>query len=681
MKTKWMLAILILALALVSCAQELQTPAPSGCVTVETSKGRKSFTSLEMAFDSVEKGESATIYVNEDIVLKSQITVENKRITLTDSGDAVVITRDFSTVGANRMFFIKGDGYLTVKGSNSGSITIDGSLSSPDESLVDRNVFYVGDGAADTEATLELSTDAVIRNNKTSAKGGAALVNGKLILRGAKVLDNSTTDNGGAFQISYNAEFKMYSGTIRNNSANHGGGVNLARDTTVQISGGSFIGNTAVSGGGNLYIPTSSQGVTISGGFFSGGKYGEKDNDIGIANKATVKVNGVFSCENIEIRGKETRIELNAALGNTKFKVTTTAEMTGEERAALFTGTNPKEYGAFKFQGLQGSMFNDNEHAHIKFFASPVDYKEWGDCTYIEFPDGANMLVDCAQYSDDCQTGGAIAKELWALGIEKIDICLLTHYHSDHANGFKAIFEEAKISVGQFISSPYMPESGYSWLEKDLKTYGGTKKLVSAGSEFKLGGSTFQVLWPDKDQLTPVPRETTTDAGKAYTDDDPPALGGSLDMNSKGLVVMMKYGSSKVLFTGDIYANKIAYKNWDYTAYDNKNSEEYLVKKYKGTDTLNADIMTAPHHGKRTSSSEALIAAVSPAYAIAMGGNYDAGNCVQGSETKHLSARYTEAGAVFYLTGSTAKSCKNALNKNVYVELTGGGYIVTADGN
>ena len=315
-------------------------------------------------------------------------------------------------------------------------------------------------------------------------------------------------------------------------------------------------------------------------------------------------------------------------------------------------------------------MFKDGLNAHIRFFASPVTGKEWGDCTYIEFPDGTNMLIDCGQLNDSYSTGSAIAKELSDCGVHKIDACILTHYHSDHANGFKALFEETDIKVGTFISSPYIPKTGYQWLNYDLAINGVDKMTVAAGDTFEYGGAQFKVLWPVRENLTPVPEKNSTDAAGVYTDENPPVLGGSLDVNSKSLVIMMKYGTTKVLFTGDIYANRIAYsgaENWDYTGYDNPNSEEHLVEMYAGTDALDADIMTAPHHGKRTSSSVEFISAVSPAYAVAMGGNYQ-------SDVKD---RYTAAGAVFYLTGSTATAYKNALNKNVYVKLTGDGYLVT----
>ncbi|MBR5669232.1 MAG: MBL fold metallo-hydrolase, partial [Spirochaetales bacterium] len=573
---------------------------------------------------------------------------------------------------ANRMFVITGTGILSVTGSDDASLIIDGSVKSDGENPANRNVFLVGSGESDTQATLRLSYGVTVRNNTTTAKGGCALVNGKAVLEGAVIEKNSTTDNGGAFQISYNAGFVMTSGTIRYNSGNYGGGINLAKTTEVTISGGSMLYNSAQSGGGNLYVPAGAEKVTVSGGSFMGGEYGsdgKKQNDIAIGNNAVVTFNGIFTCGFLEVRGKGSRMNLTASHGNSNIYVSSTVSgLTAEDKKALFTGAYSSEYGFFRFD--EGSMFNDSQNVRIRFFASPAsDTAEgWGDCTYIEFPDGTNMLIDCGQNNGTYSAGSAIAKELWSYGIRKIDTAVLTHYHSDHLNGFRAVMEEAKIKIGTFVSSSYRPKSGYSWLDSDLKACGAAKLTVSAGDSFQRGGADFSVLWPESDSLSPVPDVNSTDAKGTYTDDNPPVIGGSLDLNSKTLVIMMSYGGTKILFTGDIYRNGLSYNGRDYTGYDNRNSEEYLVLKYAGTDTLDADIMTAPHHGKRTSSSQTLIDAVSPSFAVAMGG-------VLHSDVR---ARYVEAGSEFYLTGSSGHAFDGALNGDVYVKITDSCYEVTA---
>ncbi|MBO4387933.1 MAG: MBL fold metallo-hydrolase [Spirochaetales bacterium] len=627
-------------------------------VTLTVSGRTTGCDTLEQAFEAAPGGQQSVITVYKDVVLSRQLTVAGKSVTLTDGGSDVTITRAFSSDSGNRMFVITDGGSLTLRGSTEGSLTVDGSRAEASENLSGRNVFLVGTGENDSTASLSLLFGVTVRNNVTSAKGGAALVNGTLTLDGAVVEHNTSSDNGGAFQISYNGTLKVFSGTIRSNSANYGGGVNAARTTTVLIAGGSFENNTATTGGGNLYIPSQSQGVTICGGSFTGGKLKNDANSIDIANGSadtptSVNITGSFSCDMIQLKGKNIRLNLCVSPGATTWPVKSTVDLSTDEKLALLAGPFADEYGCLRFEGLPESMFGPSDDACARFFATPINQKEWGDCTYIEFPDGTNMLIDAAQ----TETGEAIAKELWACGIRRIDAVLLTHFHGDHANGLKPIIQNAGITIGTLYCSTYRPSASYSWL------IGGVTSVstVSKGSSFSLGGATFDVLWPDQSCLNPPAGYTSnsTDSEKAYTADDPPPVGGSLDVNSRSLVVRMVYKNTTILFTGDIYANGISYGNRDYTAYDNLCSEQYLVAEYAGTQVLNADIMTAPHHGKRTSSSVALIEAVSPVWAIAMGGNYQS----------DVAQRYADAGAHFILTGSTVTDFSDAANADVLVRI------------
>ncbi|MBR4120220.1 MAG: MBL fold metallo-hydrolase, partial [Spirochaetales bacterium] len=500
-----------------------------------------------------------------------------------------------------------------------------------------------------------------------------ALVYGKLVVNGAVMTGNESAGNGGAVHVSGNGDFRIYSGRIKGNRAHNGGGVSVEGNASATISNGEITGNNAGSdgNGGNLYIGSCSQGVLLGGGIdISGGMKGNEGNDISLADGSDEKptritLAGHFKGSSISFLGKNVRVKITADLKASVLNVASNEPFTEDERNLIIEGVHASDqYGALRFSG--GRMFNDSQNVRIRFYASPIKQSQWGDATYIEFPDGTNMLVDCG--SQD--TGEAIARELWNLGIYRIDVVVLTHYHSDHANGLHGIFESAKISVGTFVSTSYIPKTGYAWIDEDLRVYGGSRKYVSTGDSFELGGALFSILWPDADQLSPVPDSNTTDAGGAYSDSNPPVRGGSLDMNSKTIVMMLQYGENKVLFTGDIYANRVVYngaQNWDYSGYDNPNSEEYLVLRYEGTDVLKADIMTAPHHGKRTSSSEALIKAVSPSYAVAMGT----------ANQKDINSRYEQFGAILYRTGSAAYDYSGTLGMNVYAVLDGSSVRVT----
>ncbi len=651
---------ILMAFSLLSLSSCSSTGGQRNAVSVTIDGSTKSHFTLEEAVASIPDGSVAVITVNSDQVLSGQITFPQGNITLKAGEAPVTISRAFSDAGANRMFVLTGSTNLTIEG----PVRIVGSRD--EENSADRQVFLVGKDESDSKVALFLNDGVTVCDNSTSSDGGAALVHGKVVVNGATVSGNSSSSDGGAFALKGSTDFRIYSGEISSNSAGNGGAISIRDKAYAVLSKGSIKANSASGLGGNVYLAGGVDGIALGGGIsITDGRQGGADNDITMADGSpdsptTMTITGKFTVGEVNILGKDVRFKLSAFVGASTFHVVYDGTLTEEERFALLDGPCAgTQFGALRFE--EGPMFNDPENVVIQFWASPIKESGWGDCPYIEFPDGTNMLVDCA--TED--TGLEIAKKLWAAGVYKIDVCLLTHYHSDHANGFQAILEDAKISVGRFISTSYIPSAGaYNWITSDLRTYGGQSVYVAAGDSFDLGGAHFSILWPNAEQLTPVPAKTSTDEGKAYTDDDPPVLGGSLDMNSKTIVMMMQYGTTKVLFCGDIYANRIAYngaQDWDYTAYDNKNSEEYLVKQYEGTDTLDADLMVAAHHGKKTSYSETLIQAVTPKYAIAMG---------TANQTA-IKDRYEAYGATFIRTGSTAYEYNGHVNQSVYAILDG----------
>lgn len=618
------------------------------------------YESLEEAIEAIPTASVAIVTIKNDVIVAKQVIVPQANVTMTDGGLPVVIKRGFDGPVNGGLFVLSGNANLTVGGTAPGRLTIDGNGSAG-------RAFLVGLDEKDTKACLYLNAGVSVCGNRTDGSGSAALVSGKLVMNGADVYGNSSGGFGGAFHVYGNGDFRLYGGSVRDNSACCGGGLSFEGNAVASVYGGIISGNSVPDegAGGNVYIAKGNQGVSIGGNILiRGGKRGNEEEDLALDDgmpkqRTSVVLSGPLTMGSARIMGKEVRFRINSDLGASVFNVIVPEDFTADERLSIFEGPHAgDQYGAFRFG--EGRMFNDSENVRLRFYASPIKQSQWGDCTYIEFPDGSNMLIDCGKL----ETGEAIAKELWALGIHKIDICLLTHYHSDHANGFQAIFKEAKIKVGKFISSPYVPKTGYGWVSDCIAEYGSEKVFVSAGDSFDLGGAHFSVLWPEASQLSPVPDKTSTDEGGSYTDENPPVRGGTLDMNSKTLVVMLQYGENKVLFTGDIYANRIVFngaQNWDYSGYDNPNSEQHLVEKYAGTDVLKADVMTAGHHGKISSNSVEIINAVSPSYAVAMGT----------ADQKTVNQRYEEAGVVLFRTGSTAYDYSGTIGASVYVTLSG----------
>ena len=232
-----------------------------------------------------------------------------------------------------------------------------------------------------------------------------------------------------------------------------------------------------------------------------------------------------------------------------------------------------------------------------------------GDSALVVFPQGSTMLIDGGgelsfkgsvskvgeQPNADSPTnrqqrsGGdrepefkdqgfsvgesVVSRFLWSVGLTRIDYLLATHAHADHIDGLAAVarnFQTNEAIVGRVLAHNS---------EFDDFTQATTKQktpvtMLNAGERFDIEGVTVEALWP-----LPVAQI----ARKAS--------------NNDSIVLRLSYGSSSILFTGDI----------------EKESEEWLIK--SGIN-LRSEVLKIPHHGSKTSSTEAFIDAVKPRLAI-----------------------------------------------------------------
>ncbi|MBN2800301.1 MAG: ComEC/Rec2 family competence protein [Deltaproteobacteria bacterium] len=199
-----------------------------------------------------------------------------------------------------------------------------------------------------------------------------------------------------------------------------------------------------------------------------------------------------------------------------------------------------------------------------------------GDAALIELPDGRRWLVDGGP------AGASLARYLRRRGIRRLDRIYLSHGHPDHWGGLVAVVSE--LEVGAL--------GGWDWE--------GAEPLVEAAA------------------AAGVPRIRV--AGVV----PPPAEGG---LNDRSLVLGVKLGGRRVLFTGDV----------------ERPGERALIA--RGLPP--ADVVKVPHHGSRSSSSQALVAALSPTLAVISAGNPSP----FGHPHPEVVRRWEEAGALVLQTG------------------------------
>lgn len=232
-----------------------------------------------------------------------------------------------------------------------------------------------------------------------------------------------------------------------------------------------------------------------------------------------------------------------------------------------------------------------------------------GDAIAIQSGDGAVWLVDGGgQLADDGRLGDlALVPALRALGIDRIDRAVLSHAHPDHENGMLAVARE--LQVGAFwFNGQHAAGAEHKAL---LRLWGDRRTAVPAPpGQLCQGPLCVRVLWPSGDAWP-----WATDRGH----------------NDNSLVLELAVGSARLLLSGDIEAT----------------AETDLVR----SGVLRpVDVLKVPHHGSRTSSTPALLAALRPHHAVAGARPWGQLAFPHGD----VRARYRQAGVALWSTANGA---------------------------
>jgi competence protein ComEC len=196
-----------------------------------------------------------------------------------------------------------------------------------------------------------------------------------------------------------------------------------------------------------------------------------------------------------------------------------------------------------------------------------------GDACVVELPHGRVLVVDGGGSFDPKFDPGqqVIAPFLWRRGIRRIDLMVLSHPHPDHANGLATLVEQFPV--------------GELWTNGQETEQPGTVALLAAARRrsvpigapraLALGGATIRPLWP-------------------YDDNGALAVDPARGENDNSLVVTVGWHGRSLLFAGDLEADGEA---------------ALLARAGPG---LAADVVKAPHHGSKTSSTAEFVAATHP---------------------------------------------------------------------
>ncbi|MEO8740157.1 MAG: DNA internalization-related competence protein ComEC/Rec2 [Casimicrobiaceae bacterium] len=178
------------------------------------------------------------------------------------------------------------------------------------------------------------------------------------------------------------------------------------------------------------------------------------------------------------------------------------------------------------------------------------------------------LLYDTGpRYSETADAGSrVIAPMLRAVGIERLDALVISHQDSDHSGGAQSLLQT--LPVATLLSSL----SADNAIVRTREARGETATRCVAGQRWSWDGVEFAMLHPVEANY-----------------DNP-----KLKPNDLSCVLRVANASGSSLLTGDIEAR----------------SEADLVR--RSGEALHASVLVVPHHGSRTSSTPAFIAAVQP---------------------------------------------------------------------
>ena len=179
----------------------------------------------------------------------------------------------------------------------------------------------------------------------------------------------------------------------------------------------------------------------------------------------------------------------------------------------------------------------------------------------------AAIMIDTGEHDD----GDKLVAKLKELGVEKLDLMVLTHFDKDHIGGADTIIEA--LSIDRIVLPGY---------EKDSKQYAQLlAALAQAASEISYLSQDLALTYGELELtiwVSPVPFDGKSD-------------------NEQSLITKVLYQGKSYLFMGDAEGKE-------------------LEKLVFGTRNLTCDVLKLPHHGVYDANTLALITTSMPSHVI-----------------------------------------------------------------
>ena len=221
-----------------------------------------------------------------------------------------------------------------------------------------------------------------------------------------------------------------------------------------------------------------------------------------------------------------------------------------------------------------------------------------GDSTLIQTPEGRTILIDGGGTSDETDADASdvgvkvVVPFLSYLGINKLDVLVLTHPHGDHVGGLAAVVRAQEVgTVLDGTTLPY-PSPAYAQFLALVRQKRIPYARAARGMSLDMGdGVTLRVLNPP-----PSPAFGTAAVYGTGTDD------AAINNYSAGLLV--QYGRTRFVLTGDA-----------------ETEAEGVMLDTHGD--LACDVLKAGHHGSKNATGDDWLARLQPRLAVISCGRHN----------------------------------------------------------
>ena len=188
------------------------------------------------------------------------------------------------------------------------------------------------------------------------------------------------------------------------------------------------------------------------------------------------------------------------------------------------------------------------------------------DALLVQTSDAA-IMIDAGEHGD----GDKLVAKLQALGVEKLDLLILTHFDKDHIGGADILIDA--LPIDRIVLPSYGKESKqYTQLLAALAQ--AEAKVVYLDQDLSLRYDDLELtIW-----VSPVPYDGKSD-------------------NEQSLITKALYQGKSFLFMGDAEGKE-------------------LEKLVFGTRNLTCDVLKLPHHGVYDENTFALMTAAMPSYVV-----------------------------------------------------------------